>query len=147
MDIDYIEKVLEEDIERLGCKIWGLELFGRRSNQTLRIYIDKNDGISVEDCETVSKHVSKVLDTENDFSENYMLEVSSPGLDRKFFYNEQYKDYLNEPLKVTFFDRQNKKTIQGRLEEVDKTSIKLEMKEGPMPVSYTHLTLPTIALV
>ena len=139
MDIDYIKKVLEEDIERLGCKVWGLELFGRRSNQTLRIFIDKTEGISVEDCEKVSKHVSKVLDTENDFSENYMLEVSSPGLDRKFFYNEQYKDYLNEPLKVTFFDSQNKKTIRGRLEEVDKTSIKLEMKEGPMQIPFSSI--------
>ncbi len=139
MDIDYIKKVLEEDIERLGCKVWGLELFGKRSNQTLRIYIDKNEGISVEDCEKVSKHVSKVLDTENDFSENYMLEVSSPGLDRKFFYNDQYKDYLNEPLKVTFFDSQNKKTIRGRLEEVDKTSIKLEMKEGPKQIAFSSI--------
>ena len=139
MDIDYIKKVLEEDIERLGCKVWGLELFGRRSNQTLRIYIDKNGGISVEDCEKVSKHVSKVLDKENDFSKHYMLEVSSPGLDRKFFYNEQYKDYLNEPLKVTFFDSQNKKTIQGRLEAVDKTSIKLEMKEGPLQIAFSSI--------
>ena len=139
MDIDYIKKVLEEDVKRLGCKVWGLELFGRRSNQTLRIYIDKNEGISVEDCEKVSKHVSKVLDTENDFSENYMLEVSSPGLDRKFFYNEQYKDYLNEPLKVTFFDNQNKKTIQGWLEEVDKTSIKLEMKEGLVQIAFSSI--------
>ncbi len=139
MDIDYIKKVVEEDIERLGCKVWGLELFGRRSNQTLRIYIDKNEGISVEDCEKVSKHVSKVLDVENDFSQNFMLEVSSPGLDRKFFYNEQYKDYLNQPLKVTFFDSQNKKTIQGRLDGVDKTSIKLEMKEGPMQIAFSSI--------
>ena len=139
MDIDYIKTVLEDDIERLGCKVWGLELFGRRSNQTLRIFIDKNEGISVEDCEKVSKHVSKVLDTENDFSEKYMLEVSSPGLDRKFFYNEQYLDYLNELLKVTFFDGQHKKTIQGRLEEVDKTSIKLEMKEGPMQIAFSSI--------
>ena len=139
MDIDYIKKVLEEDIERLGCKVWGLELFGRRSNQTFRIYIDKNGGISVEDCEKVSKHVSKVLDTENDFSENYMLEVSSPGLDRKFFYKDQYKNYLNESLKVTFFDSQNKKTIQGRLVEVDKKSIKLEMKEDPMRIAFSSI--------
>ena len=125
MDTEYIREVLEKDIERLGCRIWGLELFGRRSNQTLRIYIDKEDGISVEDCEAVSKHVSKVLDTENDFSENYMLEVSSPGLDRKFFYKEQYKDFVNESLKVTFFDSQLKKTIEGLLEEVDDQSINL----------------------
>ena len=139
MDTDYIKKVLEEDIERLGCKVWGLELFGRRSNQTLRIYIDKNEGISVKDCETVSKHVSKVLDTENDFSENYMLEVSSPGLDRKFFYKEQYKDYLNEPLKVTFIDSQNKKTIQGRLEGTDETSIKLEQKDGTKQIAFSSI--------
>jgi len=139
MDIDYIKKVLEDDIERLGYKVWGLELFGRRSNQTLRIYIDKIGGISIEDCEAVSKHVSKVLDTENDFSENYMLEVSSPGLDRKFFYKDQYKNYLNESLKVTFFDSQNKKTIQGRLVEVDKKSIKLEMKEDPMRIAFSSI--------
>ena len=126
MDTEYIREVLEKDIERLGCRIWGLELFGRRSNQTLRIYIDKEEGISVEDCEAVSKHVSKVLDTENDFSENYMLEVSSPGLDRKFFYKEQYKEFVNESLKVTFFDSQLKKTIEGLLEEVDDQSINLE---------------------
>ena len=139
MDIDYIKKVLEEDIERLGCKVWGLELFGRRSNQTLRIFIDKNEGISVEDCEKISKHVSKVLDTENDFSQNYMLEVSSPGLDRKFFYNEQYKDYINESLKVTFFDTQNKKTIKGRLEEADETSIKLELKDGTRQIAFSSI--------
>ena len=139
MDIDYIKKVLEDDIERLGYRVWGLELFGRRSNQTLRIYIDKIGGISIEDCEAVSKHVSKVLDTENDFSENYLLEVSSPGLDRKFFYNDQYKNYLNESLKVTFFDSQNKKTIQGRLVEVDKKSITLEMKEDPMRIAFSSI--------
>ena len=61
MDTEYIKEVLEGDIERLGCKVWGLEMFGRRSNQTLRIYIDKNEGISVEDCEKVSKHVSNCL--------------------------------------------------------------------------------------
>jgi len=139
MDTEYIKEVLEDDIERLGCKVWGLELYGRRSNQTLRIFIDKNEGISVEDCEKISKHVSKVLDTENDFSQNYMLEVSSPGLDRKFFYNEQYKDYINESLKVTFFDSQNKKTIKGRLEEADETSIKLELKDGTRQIAFSSI--------
>ena len=139
MDTEYIKEVLEEDIESLGCKVWGLELFGRRSNQTLRIYIDKNEGISVEDCERVSKHVSKVLDAENDFSENYLLEVSSPGLDRKFFYKEQYKDYLNETLKVTFFDTQNKKTIKGHLQEADTDSITLELKDEIKEIAFSSI--------
>ena len=139
MDTEYIKEVLEDDIERLGCKVWGLEMFGRRSNQTLRIYIDKNEGISVEDCEKVSKHVSKVLDAENDFSENYMLEVSSPGLDRKFFYKEQYKEYLNESLKVTFFDTQNKKTVIGRLEGAYDNSIKLELNDEIKEIAFSSI--------
>ena len=139
MDTEYIKEVIEKDIERLGCKVWGLELFGRHSNQTLRIYIDNKEGISVEDCELVSKHVSKVLDTENDFSENYLLEVSSPGLDRKFFYKEQYKEFLKENLKVTFFDDLNKKTIKGQLEEVDEISIKLEIKDGIQEIPFSSI--------
>ena len=139
MDTEYIKEVLEDDIERLGCKVWGLELFGRRSNQTLRIYIDKNEGISVEDCEKVSKHVSKVLDAENDFSENYMLEVSSPGLDRKFFYKEQYKEYLNESLKVTFFDTQNKRTVTGRLVGAYDNSIKLELNDETKEIAFSSI--------
>ena len=139
MDTEYIKEVIEKDIERLGCKVWGLELFGRHSNQTLRIYIDNKEGISVEDCELVSKHVSKVLDTENDFSENYLLEVSSPGLDRKFFYKEQYKDFLKENLKVTFFDDLNKKTIKGQLEEVDEISIKLEIKNEIQEIPFSSI--------
>ena len=139
MDTEYIKEVLEADIARLGCKVWGLELFGRRSNQTLRIYIDKNEGISVEDCERVSKHVSKVLDAENDFSENYMLEVSSPGLDRKFFYKEQYKEYLNESLKVTFFDTQNKRTVTGRLVGAYDNSIKLELNDETKEIAFSSI--------
>jgi ribosome maturation factor RimP len=139
MDTEYIKEVIEKDIERLGCKVWGLELFGRHSNQTLRIYIDNKEGISVEDCELVSKHVSKVLDTENDFSENYLLEVSSPGLDRKFFYKEQYKEFLKENLKVTFFDDLNKKTIKGQLEGVDEISIKLEIKDGIQEIPFSSI--------
>ena len=53
MDTEYIKEVIEKDIERLGCKVWGLELFGRHSNQTLRIYIDNKDGISVEDLSLI----------------------------------------------------------------------------------------------
>jgi ribosome maturation factor RimP len=139
MDTEYIKEVIEKDIERLGCKVWGLELFGRHSNQTLRIYIDNKDGISVEDCEKVSKHVSKVLDTENDFSEKYMLEISSPGLDRKFFYKEQYQEFINESIRVTFFDNDNKKTIKGNLKDVDDISIKLEIKEEIHEIPFSSI--------
>ena len=139
MDTEYIKEMIERDIESLGCKVWGLEIFGRRANQTLRIFIDNEEGISLEDCEKVSKHVSKVLDTENDFSENYFLEVSSPGLDRKIFYNEQYKDYIKDNFKVTFLDKENKKTVKGQLDEVYDVGIKLEIKEEVCEIPFSSI--------
>ena len=113
MDINFIKEAIEPDVEKLGCKVWGLELFGKHSNQTLRVYIDNEKGISLEDCEVVSKHISKVLDVENNFSEKYSLEVSSPGLERRFFANNQYKDFIGCNIKITFFDEKEKKTKEG----------------------------------
>ena len=139
MDTEYIKEMIEKDIESLGCKVWGLEIFGRRANQTLRIFIDNEEGISLEDCEKVSKHVSKVLDTENDFSENYFLEVSSPGLDRKIFYNEQYKDYIKDNFKVTFLDKENKKTVKGQLDDVYDVGIKLEIREEVCEIPFSSI--------
>ena len=54
MDTKYINEILEKDIQSLGCTIWGVDLFGRYKNQTLRIYIDNKEGISIEDCESGS---------------------------------------------------------------------------------------------
>ena len=124
MDTNYIKEILTKDIKSLGCDIWGIEFFGRSKNQTLRIYIDNKEGISLEDCEKVSRHVIKLLDVENEFSNKYLLEVSSPGLERKFFSNEQYKPYTNRSIKVRYVDDLNKKkSIKGILSKVTKEDL------------------------
>lgn len=139
MDTNYIKQAIELDIEKLGCKVWGLELFGRHTNRTLRIYIDKEQGISLEDCERVSKHVSKVLDVENEFSENYSLEVSSPGLDRKFFNTDQYKDFVGENIKVTFYVNENKRTVKGSLKAVTKEGVKIDLDNSIEEIRFSSI--------
>ena len=84
-----------------------------------KVVEDNKNGISIEDCEKVSKHVVKVLDVENDFSNKYLLEVSSPGLERKFFFEDQYSSYINCDIKVRYSNDSNKKiSIKGELSEV-----------------------------
>ena len=94
MDSRHIEQILEKDINSFGCHIWGIEFSGKITNQTLRVFIDKDSGISIDDCEAVSRHISKVLESEEEIGDDYSLEVSSPGLDRKFFKDSQYNNYL-----------------------------------------------------
>ena len=140
MDTKYIKDILTEDIRSLGFEIWGIEFFGKHKNQTLRIYIDKKEGISVEDCEKVSKHVIKLLDVENDFSNKYLLEVSSPGLDRKFFSERQYLDYIDSAIKVRYINNINKKlSVKGILSNVTKEGLLIESEDKRQKVPFSSI--------
>jgi len=140
MDTKYIKDILTEDIRSLGLDIWGIEFFGKHKNQTLRIYIDKKEGVSVDDCEKVSKHVIKLLDVENDFSNKYLLEVSSPGLDRKFFSERQYLDYIDSAIKVRYVNNINKKlSVKGTLSNVTEEGLLIESEDKRQKVPFSSI--------
>ena len=116
MDKEYIEILLERDIKALGYDIWGIELLGSSLNSTLRIFIDNENGVTVEDCEKVSKHVSKVIEADDTYSVNSTLEVSSPGIERKFFNKDQYVNYLGYTIKIRYREIENQfKSVKGVL--------------------------------
>ena len=140
MDTKYINEILTKDIQSLGCTLWGVELFGRQKNQTLRIYIDNKEGVSIEDCERVSRHVTKVLDVENDFSNKYLLEVSSPGLDRKFFFDHQYQDFINSRVNVKYLNSsKNKVSIQGIITKVTESGLLLVSDQEIIEVPFSSI--------
>lgn len=77
-----LRRMLEPAVALHGCELVAVEYFPQGNNQTLRVYIDKQDGVTVDDCERVSHQISGVLDVEDPIAGHYLLEVSSPGLDR-----------------------------------------------------------------
>ena len=107
MDKEYIETLLKKDIKTLGFDIWGIELLGSSLNPTLRIFIDNENGVTVEDCEKVSKHISRVIEADNTYTINSTLEVSSPGIERKFFNKDQYVNYLGYTIKIRYREIEN----------------------------------------
>ena len=123
MDINFIKEAIEPDVEKLGCKVWGLELFGRHSNQTLRVYIDKEKGISLEDCEVVSKHISKVLDVETISQKNIAWRSHLLVWREDFFITINIK-ILSGQHKITFLMKR-KKNKKGLLKEVSEDGIEL----------------------
>jgi len=95
-----VEALLTPTVGALGCEIWGIELTSQGRYSRLRIYIDRADGVSIEDCERVSRHVSDVLDVENVLQQSFTLEVSSPGMDRILFNADQYAANVGEQIEV-----------------------------------------------
>ena len=130
MDKEYIETLLKKDIKTLGYDIWGIELLGSSLNPKLRIFIDNENGVTVEDCEKVSKHISKVIEADNTYSINSTLEVSSPGVERKFFNEDQYVNYLGYTIKIRYRDTENQfRSVKGVLSSISKKGLSIKIKE------------------
>jgi len=92
-------EMLEPVVTAMGCELWGIELTSGRGS-TLRIYIEKEDGVQLEDCERVSRQVSSVLDVEDPINTEYTLEVSSPGMERPLFTLDHYTRFAGETISI-----------------------------------------------
>lgn len=123
-------------VEALGCEFWGLEYMIHGRQAVLRIYIDKESGVGVGDCEKVSRQLSSVLDVEDPITGHYTLEVSSPGMDRPLFSLMHYQQYVGHKaaLKLNRAFEQRKKytgTIAGV--EDDEIVLRVEDEEYLIP--------------
>ncbi len=125
-----LENLIAPTVTALGCELWGLEYMAQGRRSLLRIYIERADGVSVEDCERVSRQVSGLLDVEDPIKTNYTLEVSSPGLDRLLFRAEQYQRYLGETLDVRLnFPFEGRRKFVGQLAGLEEGDVVLRVDD------------------
>ena len=119
-------KLVEPTVDHLGYELTDLELkFGGRDG-LVRIYIDSQDGIGVEDCETVSRQVSAILDVEDPIPGNYTLEVSSPGLDRTLTKPAHFQRFMGEDVRVKLrFPLDGRRNFRGALASADNENIEV----------------------
>jgi ribosome maturation factor RimP len=124
-----IESLVAPAIEALGLEFWGCEYISAGKDSTLRIYIDQFEtGVTVDDCERVSRQVSAIMDVEDPISSAYMLEVSSPGLERPFFKPEQYTPYVGRKINVrSRVPILGRKKFKGELVQVGPDEIEVEV--------------------
>ncbi|MBT6115978.1 MAG: ribosome maturation factor RimP [Porticoccaceae bacterium] len=121
-----LKALLQPVVEALDYELWGLELQSGGKRKLLRIYIDREDGIGVEDCERVSRQSGSVLDVEDAISGEYILEVSSPGMDRPLYELAQYERYIGEDVSLRLrFAYDGRRNFKGRLVGVDGDEIVL----------------------
>ena len=117
---DRLFDMIEPAVSALDYVLWGVEFVRAGKHSTLRVYIDHEDGVSVDDCAKVSHQVSAILDVEDPIQSEYFLEVSSPGMERPFFKAAQYADYLGETAAVELtMAQQGKRKFKGVIAAVD----------------------------
>lgn len=120
MALEDFEKPIEIIVTDLGYKLWACEYLPQGKHSLLRIYIDKPDGIVIEDCTKVSREISAFLDVEEPIKGNYSLEVSSPGIPRPLFTLEHYKQYVQHKLEAKLMKPiNNSRKLSGLIENVN----------------------------
>jgi ribosome maturation factor RimP len=123
-----LARLLEPTVEGLGYELTDLELRQGGRSGVLRVFIDKSDGIGLADCETVSRQISALLDVEDPLPGHYVLEVSSPGLDRKLTKLEHYRRFLGNDLRVQLrFPLEGRRKFRGTLLAADEKAIEIDV--------------------
>ena len=124
------EALLAPILQEQGFELVDVEYVKEGSNKYLRAYIDKPGGITVDDCETVSRRLSDLLDEKDFISESYILEVSSPGLGRPLKKEKDYIRSRGKEVEIHLFRPVNhEKTWEGILTDWDKDTVTIALSE------------------
>ena len=129
------EQLLEPIVEEAGFELVDVEYVKEAGNWYLRAYIDKPGGITVDDCELVSRKFSDILDDKDYIEDSYIFEVSSPGLGRPLKKEKDFKRSLGEEVEVRTYraiDRQ--KEFTGVLKDYDKDTVTIEYEDESVQV-------------
>lgn len=136
MLLDKLHEIVEPITADLGYILWGIEVVGS-GKMTIRIFIDHENGVSVDDCQTVSREVSAIFDVEDPVSDKYVLEVSSPGMNRQIFNIVQAQALIGFSVKaVTLSPVESQTKFKGQLIGVDGNNVILKLEDSNKEVSF-----------
>jgi ribosome maturation factor RimP len=125
-----IQKLLAPILEAMGLSLWDLDLQKQGPAWLLRIYIDRETGVTLNDCEAVSRDLSAILDVEDSIPHAFTLEVSSPGLDRTLSKPEHFVRFVGSMVRIKTYQPVNgEKVFRGALLGMSEGVVKVELAE------------------
>ena len=137
-----VEKLVEPIIEKIGYELYDVEYAKEGKNYFLRIFIDNEKGIDLNDCEKVNDAITDILDEENYIKEQYFLEVSSPGVERVLRKDKHLERNIGEEINVKLFkkDEKGQKEYLGKLKEFDDLKIVIEQDENEIQIERKNIS-------
>ena len=137
-----VTNLVEPIIEKIGYELYDVEYAKEGKNYFLRIFIDSEKGIDLNDCEKVNDAITDILDTENYIKDQYFLEISSPGIERVLRKDKHLEKYIGTDINVKLFkkDENGKKEYLGKLKEYNKNEIVIEQEEKEIKIERKNIS-------
>ena len=121
--LEKLNQLIEPIVTGLGYELYHIEYKKEDGEYYLRVYIDKEGGINLSDCERVSRPVSDMLDIEDPIPDSYYLEVSSPGIFRELFNDKHLEKHIGSTVKLCLIAYSTEKSLTGNLRAFDNENI------------------------
>ena len=136
-----VESLIKTKIEQNGYSLYDVQYAKEGKNYFLRIFIDKEEGIDLNDCEKVNDLVNPLLDEVDYIKEQYFLEVSSPGIERVLRKDEHLKENIGNEIEIKLFKPENgKKEFEGTLNSFDKENIKINIQNEEITIERKNIS-------
>lgn len=143
--VEIVTEIARPIVEQNGCELWDVEYVSEGGQWYLRIYIDKTDGVSIDDCERVSRAVDPILDEKDPITSSYIFEVSSAGLERTLKQPMHFQRCLGENVEVKLYKPlEGSKLYTGTLSSYDNGNITIN-SNGNM-VTFTKEQVANVRL-
>lgn len=137
-----IESLVEGKINNLGYELYDVQYVKEGKDYFLRIFIDKDDGIDLNDCEKVSSEINNLLDEADYITDQYFLEVSSPGIERVLRKNKHLKDNIGNEVELKLFKKiNNTKLLQGNLIDFNESYITIETDKEKLQIDRKDISI------
>ena len=132
--------MLNPPVEALGFELVGVEFVRAGKHSILRVYIDHENGIDVDDCADVSRQISAVLDVEDPITTEYNLEVSSPGMDRPLFTPVHYASVVGETVELKLsMPQDGRRNFKGLLLKCENDSILIKVDNDEFSLAIANI--------
>jgi ribosome maturation factor RimP len=148
--LNRIRELFQPTLSFLGYELYDLDLTGAGGHTTLRVRIDRPQGVTLDDCERVSKSLSALLDQADPLPNRYDLEVSSPGAERPLRNLEEYRRFIGKRANVRYRVGESEQVAEGRLTAVSDRMIELQLGEGKharvVPIPFSEILAARLAI-
>lgn len=151
---DVVSDLLNDYLDEKGLELWNVEFVKEVKDWFLRVYIDKKshdkeEYISIEECEDVSRYLSEILDRDDPIEQNYYLEVSSPGMDRELITEAHYKRYIGSLVDMKLYKAiDGQKTLTATLDGIDDNNYYLkDEKDNILTIAKSQVAKTKLAVV
>lgn len=142
---DKVEALARPVVEEEGCKLWSVEYIKEAGTWYLRIFIDKDGGVGIADCEAISRRLDPILDVADPIPESYVFEVGSAGAERELKRPSDFEQFIGSDVEVKLYQPyEGRKTLVGTLEEYNDGNITVsgvELKKEQIAQVRLHVTI------